>query len=122
MTQDVDLSLLTGFGDEERYISELLDTFQARVPNAANFAAQYRVVLISASNGVSLDISLAALPFEQTMIERATSFAYTPDCEVLTYSAEDLIVLKALPTVQKIGWMSKVSSCGRAKRLRARTL
>ncbi len=54
-----------------------------------------RVLLVSASNGVDLDISLAALPFERGMIERASPYAYTPDCELITCSAEDLIVLKA---------------------------
>ncbi len=104
MTQDVDLSLLTGFGDEDRYIRDLLAAFPGRIPNADTFARQYRVLLASASNGVDLDISLAALPFEQEMIQRATSFAYTPECELLTCSAEDLIVLKAFANRPK-DWM-----------------
>lgn len=48
-----------------------------------------------ASNEVAVDISLAGLPFEQEMIERATSFGYSPDCSLTTCSAEYLIILKA---------------------------
>lgn len=101
MTQDVDLSLLTKFGEEDPYIRELLAAFPGRISNAAAFARQYRVLLVSASNGVDLDISLAALPFEESMIQRATSFAYTPECDLITCSAEDLIVLKAFANRSK---------------------
>lgn len=55
----------------------------------------YLRLLASASNGVDLDISLAALPFEETMIQRATAFAYSPECELIICSAEDQSVLKA---------------------------
>ncbi len=95
MTQDVDLSLLTGFGDEKPYVLDILKTFRSRIPQAEIFALQYRTLLIAASNGTAIDISLAALPFEEQMIERATSFAFAPECSLLTCSAEDVIVLKA---------------------------
>jgi hypothetical protein len=32
---------------------------------------------------------------EEQMIERATPFAFTPDCSLITAAAEDLVVLKA---------------------------
>jgi hypothetical protein len=95
MTQDVDLTLFTGFGDEKPYIRELLGNFQSRIADAEHFALRYRVLLLVASNGTPLDITLAGLPFEQQMIERASPFAYASDCDLLTCSAEDLIVLKA---------------------------
>ena len=95
MTQDVDLSLLSGFGNEEVYVDALLSRFRSRISNAKDFALTNRVLLLLASNGVAVDISLAGLPFEQEMIERATSFSYSPDCSLITCSAEDLIILKA---------------------------
>ena len=95
MTQDVDLSLLAGFGDEEIYVDALLSQFRSRISSAKDFALTNRVLLLLASNGVAVDISLAGLPFEQEMIERATSFSYSPDCSLVTCSAEDLIILKA---------------------------
>ena len=63
-----------------------------------------RVLLLLASNGVAVDISLAGLPFEQEMIERATSLSYSPDCSLVTCSAEDLIILKAFADRTK-DWM-----------------
>ena len=95
MTQDVDLSLLSGFGNEEIYVDALLSQFGSRISNAKDFALTNRVLLLLASNGVAVDISLAGLPFEQEMMERATSFSYSPDCSLITCSAEDLIILKA---------------------------
>jgi len=52
MTQDVDLSLLTGFGDEEPYIRDLLTTFPGRLPNTDTFALQYRVLLVNVCTGI----------------------------------------------------------------------
>ncbi len=104
MTEDVDLSLLTGFGGEEPYIRELVETFNTRIPNAVSFALQYRVLLLSASNGVDLDISLAALPFEYEMLERTSPYVYASECELLTCSAEDLLILKAFANREK-DWM-----------------
>lgn len=95
MTQDIDLSLLSGFGQEEMYIRELLANFETRIAAAEQFALKNRVLLLSASNGVAVDLSLAGLPFEERMIERATLFPYAPECALRTCSAEDLIVLKA---------------------------
>lgn len=104
MTQDVDLSLLSGFSNEELYVDALLSRFRSRIPDAKDFALTNRVLLLLASNGVAVDISLAGLPFEQEMIERATSFSYSPDCSLITCSAEDLIVLKAFANRTK-DWM-----------------
>lgn len=94
-TLDVDLTLLTGFGNEEEYIAVLLDSFASRLPDAADFAAQNRVLLLAAENGAPIDVSLGGLPFEERLVQRASLFAFSPECELLTCSAEDLIVLKA---------------------------
>lgn len=95
MTQDIDLSFFSGFGNEGMYINELLETFNARIPDALNFALKNRVLLLSASNSVPVDISLSGLQFESQMIERATPYSFYPGCSLRTYSAEDLITLKA---------------------------
>lgn len=95
MTQDVDLSLFVQAGDEKKYVDAILTTFKGRIPDADNFAITNRVLLVSASNGVAADISLADLPFEKQMIERATPFEFCSGCKLITCSAEDLIVLKA---------------------------
>ncbi|MDH4063916.1 MAG: nucleotidyl transferase AbiEii/AbiGii toxin family protein [Acidobacteriota bacterium] len=103
-TVDVDLSLLTGFSNEDRFVSVLLDAFAPRIPDAAAFARANRVLLLRSQSGVGLDIALAGLPFEALMIERASPFTFPPDIPLRTCSAEDLIVLKAFADRPK-DWM-----------------
>ena len=43
---------------------------------------------------MGIDVSLGALPFEESLIDRASSFAFGPGLELRTCSAEDLIVMK----------------------------
>jgi len=95
MTQDIDLCLLSGFGKEEKYIEEILKSFTPRISDALNFALVNRIMLLYSSNGAAVDLSFGGLPFERQMIDRASLFRYSPNCEVMTCSAEDLIVLKA---------------------------
>jgi hypothetical protein len=94
-TIDVDLTLLTGFGGEETFVRKLLERFEARMPDAAEFALTRRVLLARAPSGVGLDIALGGLPFEESVVERSSLFAFAPQTLLRTCSAEDLIVLKA---------------------------
>lgn len=94
-TVDVDLTLLTGFSDESRFVTVLMDAFEARIDDAAQFAAVNRVLLLRAASGVGLDIALGGLPFEELVVDRASLFTYPPDLPLRTCSAEDLLVLKA---------------------------
>src|SRR6185295_3574063 len=71
-TVDVHLSLFAGFGKEQPFIEKLLKHFDARIPDAAVFAQNRRVLLLRSQQGVGLDIALAALPYEELMIERST--------------------------------------------------
>jgi hypothetical protein len=103
-TIDVDLTLLTGFTGEARYVDELLRHFQPRRPDAAAFARANRVLLLRASTGVGLDIALGGLPFEESAVARSSPFRFPPDVDLRTCSAEDLIVLKAFADRPK-DWM-----------------
>jgi len=94
-TVDVDLTLLTGFVGEDRFISTLLRHFEPRIDRATNFARENRVLLLRAESGVGLDIALGGLPFEETAVNRSSRFTYPPDVSLQTCSAEDLIILKA---------------------------
>jgi len=94
-TRDVDLALLTGIGGEHEYVDAILARFPARRPDGRAFALTYRVLLIQSTAGVPLDISLAALPYEERVMSRSSPFAFTSDCVITTCSAEDLVVLKA---------------------------
>ncbi len=95
LTRDVDLTLLTGFGDEARYVDELITGFSIRIPDARDFALRHRVALLTSSAGIPIDIALGAMPFEEGAIGRASGFQVAVDASLTTCSAEDLIVFKA---------------------------
>ena len=103
-TVDVDLTLLTGFGREERFIEFLLGHFEARLENPAEFALARRVLLLRTASGVGLDIALGGLPFEESAVARSSDFAFPAQLTLRTASAEDLIVMKAFAARQK-DWM-----------------
>ncbi len=94
-TRDADLTLYTGFGDEQRFVEILLRSFQPRIPDAADFALANRVLLLQSSKGVGIDVALGGLPFEESAVKRATYFLFPPALNLLTCSAEDLIVMKS---------------------------
>lgn len=94
-TLDADLTLLTGFGDEEHYAEQLLSQFESRITDAINFALTRRVLLLQASNGIDIDISFGALPFEEKMVERAVIQEFAPGLLMPCCTAEDLFVMKA---------------------------
>lgn len=86
---------MTGLGRESQFIDALLARYPARRPDARQFALDHRVLLLESSAGIPVDISLAALPFEERLIDRSTAFAFAPGAVITTCSAEDLVVLKA---------------------------
>lgn len=94
LTNDVDLTLLTGFGNEEQFITKILADFEARIDDAANFALRNRVLLVKDGN-VGIDISLGALEFENLAVSRSSMWEPLPDIYLRTCSAEDLIVFKS---------------------------
>jgi len=94
-TVDVDVTLLTGLGNEERFVNELLSHYPARISDPRSFALQYRVLLLQSSGGIGIDISLGTIPFEEKMVARASRYEFLPGVSLLTCSPEDIIVLKA---------------------------
>lgn len=94
-TVDVDLTLLTGFGGEERFVQRLLQCFEPRIEHAGQFALTRRVLLLRSGSGVGIDIALGGLPFEESVVARSSIFVFPPNAPLRTCSAEDLIVLKA---------------------------
>ena len=73
LTRDADLTVYTGIGDELRYIDELLGAFKSRIDGAREFALGHRVLLLRASNGIPLDVTLGALPFEDKAVALASA-------------------------------------------------
>jgi hypothetical protein len=95
LTMDADLTLLTGFGNEESFVDKLLASFAESRSGARAIALHQRVLFIRASNGIRLDVALAAIDFEQRSISRATLWQPVDGVSLMTCSAEDLIVHKA---------------------------
>ena len=90
VTRHVDLTVLAGFGNEERIIDPLLERYPARIPDAREYALRRRVLLLTAPGGTGLDVLLGALPYEEKLVDRATRFVISPGLELRTCSAEEL--------------------------------
>ncbi len=95
LTQDVDLTLLTGFGSEETYVNAWLSRFQPRGADARAFALKYRVLLARTASGVDVDAAFGALPFEERCIQRSSTWAWAEGHSLTTCSGEDLVVHKS---------------------------
>ena len=94
LTQDVDLTLFTGSGAEEKFTDVLLESFTGRRTNAREFALTRRVLLLRTASGISVDIALGAFPFEERSVQRSSTWTWTTGQSLLTCSAEDLVVHK----------------------------
>ncbi len=94
LTKDLDITLLTGFGNEEPFIDALVARFQPRAGNMREFALSKRVVLLS-DGEVPFDVALGGFDFEESAVKRSSLFEYSDGILLRTCSAEDLIVFKA---------------------------
>ncbi len=83
VTRDVDLALLTGFGGEDTFVQLLLAQYPARIADPEAFAHKNRVVLLQTRQGIGIDVSLSALPFEELVIAHATEFSFFPSLSIL---------------------------------------
>jgi len=93
-TKDVDLTLFTGFGEEERFLEFWLRTFQLRPPFTPTAALANRVLCLTSVRGVPIDIAFGGTDFERRSITRSSLWPM-PEGEALrTCSAEDLLVHK----------------------------
>lgn len=95
LTRDADLTVFTGLGDEATYADRLLAQFQSRIDGARDFAVRQRVLLLRASNGIPIDISLGALPFEDRAVTDASLEEIAPGVRLRICSANNLVVFKA---------------------------
>jgi hypothetical protein len=94
LTKDVDATVLVDLGQEAATLELLETAFQSRQGDARRRAEEGRLALLRASNGVDLDVSFAAFPFELEVLERASEWQVTPAAAIRTCSAEDLILYK----------------------------
>ena len=95
LTNDIDLTILTGFGQEARYVDELLKLYNGRIPDARDFALTNRVLLLISDDGIPIDVALGGIAFEENLVSRASLYEFLPGLTLPTCSAEDLVVLKS---------------------------
>ena len=93
LTRDVDLTLLTGFGGEEKFIEQWLRDYQFRPPGSMKMALTSRVLLLVNRRGTPVDVALGGIDFEQRSIQRSSLWKI-PAGALRTCSAEDLLVHK----------------------------
>jgi hypothetical protein len=97
LTIDADLtvasSLTEGSGP---FVDLITQRFPSRIKNPHEFARRNRVVLITASNGIDVDISLGLPGYEDEMLQRVMNFEWEPGKIVRVCSAEDLIIHKSI--------------------------
>lgn len=94
VTKYTDLTVFTGLGAEAGFIDALLAAFSSRIPEAREFALRNRVLLLFASNGKPIDVSLGALPFEHKVVSEAKLQELAPGFKLQLCSAVALVVFK----------------------------
>jgi len=94
LTRDAGLTVYTGIGDELRYIEELLGAFKSRIESAREFALGHRVLLLRASNGIPLDVTLGALPFEDKAVASASAEEFVAGVRLQLAPPGALVVFK----------------------------
>lgn len=95
LTVDLDLTLMTGFGDEASTVDGVLGLFAPRIEGARDFALEHRVLLVRTHDGFPVDIALGAMPFEGASVSRALNVEIVPGARIRICSASDLVVYKA---------------------------
>ena len=94
LTRDADLTIFTGIGREQYFIEEILTQFRSRIEGALAFALEHRVLLLYATNRIPVDLSLGALPFEESAVRDATMQEVTPGVKLRLCSPAALVVYK----------------------------
>ena len=94
MTQDVDVTIACEPSDTT-LIAQVTRALPPRVADPAKFAQETRIVPVSTSNGVSVDLILAGLPFEHSAIQRAIVVEIAGHA-VKVCTPEDLVVHKVI--------------------------
>lgn len=92
--RDADPSLYTGIGDEASFVDLLLAAFAPRRVDAREFALKSRVLLLYARNGMPIDISFGALPFEHKAAVEAKVVELAPGFRLRLCSPGVLVVFK----------------------------
>lgn len=104
-TADVDVVILIEDVHFDRMFKSLEEYgFEPRLPKALEFARQNRVLLLKhIQSGISLDVSLGALPFEQEALKRSRPHK-VGKITLRLPTIEDLIIFKSVAHRSKDLW------------------
>lgn len=93
-TDDVDATVWTEFGNERPVIDLVMQGLVGRIADVEQFAVQNRVLLCQEPQGIDVDISLAAFPFELDLINRSQLESFR-EMQLRICGPSDLVILKA---------------------------
>jgi hypothetical protein len=96
LTRDVDVTAAVPLDGTEDFVRLIMSHFVSRVEDAVSFARQTRMILVKASNGCEIDISMSIPDYEDEVIRRAIDYELEQGKRVQLCSAEDLIIHKAV--------------------------
>jgi hypothetical protein len=83
LTNDIDLTILAGFGNEAAFVDALLGRYHARIPDGRDFALSHRVLLLESQDAIPIDVALGGIAFEDQLVSRATRYEFLPDVSLL---------------------------------------
>lgn len=97
MTRDVDAVVWIEYGQLDEFVSAAARFgIVPRIAELLSFAAESRVLLLQhRPTGVEIDVSLAALPFEDELLDRAVEWKVA-NFLIRLATVEDLIVMKTI--------------------------
>ncbi len=96
-TKDADITIASSLEEGAAGLATLITgRFPSRVTNPLEFARKTRMILVTASNGVEVDISLALPGYEDEMFKRTVDYEIETGKSIRLCSAEDLIIHKAI--------------------------
>lgn len=96
LTIDADLAIAAPLTGSEELVHLITEQFTSRSADPLNMARKTRMILVTASNGVEVDISLALPGYEDQLFARAVDYEIEPGKAVRLCSPEDLIIHKAV--------------------------
>jgi len=101
-TKDVDAVIWVGESGWDTLLEKLnKQGLKARATDPIGFARHNRLLLLVDEDGVEVDLSFGALPFEEEMIRNAEPIEISPGCTASIATAEALVIMKA------IAWRNK---------------
>jgi hypothetical protein len=95
-TDDIDLTLWCPLGEEERVVESLGKTITSREQDVWRMARTARMYLGRSESGQGVDASLAFMPYERGMLNRAVDVDFGLEEPLHCCSAEDLAITKTV--------------------------